>query len=98
MSDPVSSPQTRLLMRGALVALAGIAVASAGMYWATRRAPGTSGGPAVVRRLMPDQYRQVIADVFGQDIKLGGRFEPDVRSDGLLAVGAARVSVTGTGL
>ena len=51
-----------------------------------------------LRRLSPDQYRQIITDVFGPDIKLGGRFDPDRRENGLLALGAAKVSVTQSGL
>ncbi len=50
-----------------------------------------------MRRITQDQYRQIIADVFGKTIKLGGRFEPDQRDAGLLAVGASQVSVTATG-
>jgi hypothetical protein len=55
-------------------------------------------GASTVRRLTQDQYRNIIADVFGADIKLGGRFEPDMRSDGLIAVGAGKASVTAAGL
>src|SRR5262249_37785326 len=44
------------------------------------------------------QYEHVIADVFGDTITLGGRFEPDVREQGLLAVGSGQVSVTTSGL
>jgi hypothetical protein len=50
-----------------------------------------------MRRITQDQYRQIIADVFGRTIKLGGRFEPDQRDSGLLAVGASEVSVTASG-
>lgn len=60
--------------------------------------PLTDGGPASVRRLLPDQYRNIIADIFGSDIEIGGRFEPDMRQEGLLAVGSGRISVTGSGL
>ena len=60
--------------------------------------PVTTGGDAIVRRISPDQYQQIVSDVFGDNIKLGGRFEPDVRAGGLLAVGAGKVSVTATGL
>ena len=60
--------------------------------------PGSSGGDLVVRRLSPEQYRQVITDLFGPTIKLGGRFEPEVRASGLLAVGAGKVSITASGL
>jgi hypothetical protein len=56
------------------------------------------GGPEVTRRLSQEQYRQVVSDIFGPTIKVGGRFEPDIRRDGLLAMGAAQVSVTASGL
>ena len=39
----------------------------------------TAGGPPVLRRLTQAQYKHVIADVFGPDIKIGGRFDPDIR-------------------
>src|ERR1700722_9768218 len=50
-----------------------------------------------MRRITQDQYRQIVADIFGKTIKLGGRFEPDQRDGGLLAVGASQVSVTASG-
>jgi hypothetical protein len=59
--------------------------------------PASAGGPAVIRRLTQEQYQTVIADIFGADIKIGGRFEPDIRKAGLLAVGAGEVSVTPSG-
>jgi hypothetical protein len=60
--------------------------------------PKSHGYPAVARRLRPDQYKRVVADVFGPTIKIGGRFEPDLREGGLFAVGASRVGVTATGM
>lgn len=60
------------------------------------KAPEQAQG--AVRRLSQTQYRNVITDVFGPTIKVGGRFEPDIRLDGLLAVGASSVSVTASGL
>ncbi|CAD7340011.1 DUF1592 domain-containing protein [Sphingomonadales bacterium 56] len=54
--------------------------------------------PSQIRRLTESQYRNVIADVFGPDIKIVGRFEPDLRIDGLQAVGTSAVSVTAAGL
>jgi hypothetical protein len=58
-----------------------------------------AGGPqTVTRRLSQDQYRQVITDLFGPTIKVGGRFEPDIRRDSLIAVGDSQVSVTASGL
>ncbi|MFN8640965.1 MAG: DUF1588 domain-containing protein [Candidatus Binatia bacterium] len=50
-----------------------------------------------MRRLTEAQYRASIADVLGDDLVVAGRFEPDNRRDGLLAVGASYVSVTGAG-
>ncbi len=60
--------------------------------------PATSGGAATVRRLNPDQYRRSIEDIFGPGIKIPGRFEPDVRDEGLLAIGASSVAVTPSGM
>lgn len=57
-----------------------------------------SPGEPLMRRLTAQQYRNVVADLFGTDIRIGGRFEPDLRLDGLLAVGASHVSVTDAGL
>ena len=54
--------------------------------------------PSQIRRLTESQYRSVIADIFGRDIKIVGRFEPDLRIDGLQAVGTSAVSVTAAGL
>ena len=59
--------------------------------------PAVKGAAPIVRRLSPEQYRHAIADIFGDSIQIGGRFEPDVRYEGLLAVGAAHVSVTNAG-
>ena len=46
-----------------------------------------------MRRLTESQYRQVIADVFGDDIVVGGRFDPVNRVDGLLACGSDLLDV-----
>ncbi len=55
-------------------------------------------GAPVTRRLSPDQYESVVRDVFGETVQLGGRFEPELRRDGLLAIGAGYASVTSTGM
>jgi hypothetical protein len=60
--------------------------------------PESPGAPPAGRRLRPDQYRRLIADVFGPSIQVEGRFEPDVREDGLFAIGVGRVGVTATGM
>lgn len=75
-----------------LAALSVAALAASGCA-----APPTPGGPVEVRRLSPDQYRRIIADVFGEDVDIPGRFEPGVREEGLLAVGSSLVTVTPSG-
>ena len=61
-------------------------------------AESVTGRPLVVRRITADQYRTTVTDIFGADIKFGGRFAPDTREGGLLAVGAGLVSVNESGL
>ena len=53
--------------------------------------------PTTVRRLSEAQYRNSIADIFGPDINIVGRLEPDLRVEGLLAVGGSAVSVGPSG-
>ena len=57
-----------------------------------------AGRPLVVRRITADQYHTTIADLFGADIKFGGRIAPDMRESGLLAVGTGLVSVNESSL
>jgi hypothetical protein len=54
-------------------------------------------GPTTVRRLSEDQYKRSIAQIFGADINVPGRFEPPVREEGLLAIGQSHVIVTPAG-
>lgn len=54
--------------------------------------------PAATPRLTPTQYRATVSDIFGPTIDLGGRFEPDMRIEGLLAIGSASVGVTPSGM
>ena len=61
-------------MIAALLIVLGAALA--GLALRPRR-PENAPGPSVTRRLTADQYRNIIADVFGADIDLGGRLEPD---------------------
>ncbi len=107
---PLSPPYSRFraVNRLAKLLLAGVAVtgiAAAVITLAPRflgdtSAPAvqTAGGPPVMRRLTQSQYQHIIADVFGPDIKIGGRFEPDIRDSGLIEVGAGKVSVPASGL
>ncbi len=50
-----------------------------------------------IRRITESQYRHTIADIFGPQIKINARFEPEKREEGLLAVGNARLSLTSSG-
>ena len=81
----------RVVLFGALAALA---LAGCG----PKPEPVSSGGPPELRRLTEDQYRQIVADVFGSDVKISGRFEPDLRLNGLIAVGSSTVTITPTGI
>jgi hypothetical protein len=60
--------------------------------------PTVPGTVPFSRRLSPDQIRHVVADAFGPSIKIEGRFEPDLREDGLFAVGSGRVGVSAAGM
>ena len=51
-----------------------------------------------MRRLTDRQYHNAVADLFGSDIEIGGRTDPLVRTDGLLAVGARTARITPAGL
>ncbi len=59
-----------------------------------RDEPLSQGGPAIVRLLTESQYRQIIADLFGTDVAVAGRFDPLDRTDGLLALGSAMAAIT----
>ncbi len=72
-----------------------VAVASEPAGPTAATGPTQAAGPAMLRRLSPDQYRQTVADIFGSDITIGGRFAPEIRASGLLAVGAGNESITG---
>ena len=50
-----------------------------------------------VRRITETQYRHTIADLFGPDIVINARFEPEKREGGLLALGSANLSLTSSG-
>jgi len=74
-------------------------LAAAGIALACSTSPAEPANPAtgMVRRLTETQYRATIADIFGPDILVAGRFEPDLRVEGLLAAGTSAVSLTPSG-
>lgn len=50
-----------------------------------------------LRRLSEKEYRSSIADIFGRNIEIQGRFEPELRVGGLLAASSSSLSVTAAG-
>jgi len=60
-------------------------------------ASDTNALKVAVRRVTETQYRHIVADVFGPEIKINARFEPEKREDGLLAIGTAQLSLTSSG-
>ena len=94
------SKKARRGFRLALAACGAVSAIAMGFSGAAMAAdePATTGGDLVVRRMSAEQYRQIVGDIFGPSIKLGGRFEPDARTGGLIAVGAGKVSISSTGL
>lgn len=81
-----------------VIAIMSVVAVTALALLTTDSDPEISAGPSVTRRLTAEQYRNIVQQVFGGDIDLGGRFEPDMRVDGLLAVGASQVSITAAGM
>ncbi|HLG87034.1 MAG TPA: DUF1592 domain-containing protein [Alphaproteobacteria bacterium] len=77
--------------------LCGVAVITVALAGCGPREPDNPGGPAMVQRLTESQYRNIIADVFGSDIRVVGRFEPIVRKEGLIEVGTNGATVTPAG-
>ncbi|WP_084419915.1 DUF1592 domain-containing protein [Henriciella litoralis] len=84
---------------------AGAVLLGAGAYFAAPHSlgGGTSAGadyqapPPQMRRITEAQYRNSIADVFSPEISVVGRFEPDVRIEGLAAVGSTSASISSSG-
>jgi hypothetical protein len=93
----MSRSRARLLVLGAAAVVVAGGIAAAVMTMKSVSGPITAG-QAVTRRLTAEQYQNIVREVFGGDIDLGGRFEPDLRVDGLLAVGASHVSITAAGM
>lgn len=80
---------------------AAIALVCAGMMGAALETTAFAATPtnyvAGLRRLTETEYRNSIADVFGSNIDVQGRFEPERRVGGLLASSSAILSITPAG-
>lgn len=83
------------LLAVAAVTVTGAMLANAPLPAATP----TLQGPVKVaaRRITEGQYRNVIADTFGDWVQVNARFEPERRQDGLLAIGSTQLSITPVG-
>lgn len=87
-----------LAIAGVLATLLGCSTprdAAAPGLVASAEAPGRI---VAMRRLTEAQYRNAVADIFGADIKVGGRFDPIVRpKHELIATGAAESAISPAG-
>ena len=99
--SPMSMNHTRssVALRSLCVGLLGCLAASASFAVERSGAPGTDEKSLVsLRRLTETQYRLTIAEVFGADLQIPGRFEHEIRTTGLLAIGAATQTYSPGGL
>lgn len=60
--------------------------------------PAASPAPPVVRRLTQHQYRSAIRDLFGPEVFVPARLEPDEEVGGLFAVGSATTTISPLGV
>ena len=56
--------------------------------------PKIEGAEPSLKRLTEQQYRNVIADLFGDHIIVAGSFDPILRQDGLIAIGAGSATIS----
>ncbi|HEX7875739.1 MAG TPA: DUF1592 domain-containing protein [Sphingobium sp.] len=72
-----------------------------GAHRSSARIPMTDAAQLAImgmRRLTEEQYRNIIADIFGADVKIGGRFDPIVRPvHELVATGASESTISPAG-
>lgn len=83
------------MRRWTRIFLIGLCVLAAGQtpVLAATQGPYLSG----LRRLTESQYRNSISDIFGPNIAVQGKFEPDRRVGGLLAASGTTLSITPAG-
>jgi hypothetical protein len=87
----------RPMVRAALRLIA-VAAAAAALAACEQDAPPAPGAEPTFRVLTESQYRNTIADLFGAQIAVGGAFDPLVRTNGLMTVGAAAAQISPAGL
>jgi hypothetical protein len=84
---------SRGVLRFGLLALAALTLTGC-----DNPAPPAAGAAPTMRLLTESQYRNTIADLFGAQVVVGGSFDPLVRTNGLLTVGATNARITPAGL
>lgn len=57
-------------------------------------APVIDGAEPTLRRLTEQQYRNVVSDLFGAHIIVSGSFDPILRQDGLVSIGAGNATIS----
>ena len=84
---------------GSVLAACGGEKVGAGTDSDARGAVPDGAAPAPrLKRLTDSQYRQIMADVFGEDVQLPANLEADERVEGLYAVGAATTAISSYGV
>lgn len=91
LSSILTPPRRRPVVFGAILLLV---AALAWMVGSGPSEPDPVGGPQMMRRLTEEQYRAAIADIFSPDIPVTARFEPPVRTSGLVAVGTGQAGMS----
>ena len=74
--------------------LATLLAAALGLAACDAPEPAVSGAKPMLKRLTEDQYRTIIADVFGPQIVVTGEFDPILREGELIATSAGRATIS----
>ncbi len=85
-------------MRAAWIRISSAVVLALSLAGCGSSLPPVTGGEPALRLLSEPQYRAVIADLFGPQVSVGGTFDPLVRTNGLLTVGAAQAHISPAGI
>lgn len=75
----------------------GVALAVAGLVSCDAPEPAVKDAKPLVRRLTEEQYRNIVADVFGPQIVVAGSFDPILRESALIAASAGNATISASG-
>ena len=81
----------------ALLVGAGVSGTQSARAQSSTSASAVKPGIVATRRITEAQYKNTIADLFGNDIQVNGRFEPEKREHLLLAIGSSMLSISAAG-